>query len=133
MSGSYYSFQLDTGSSVIWVGSPDCTGCTDQAISFSCAAPNDCTVIGINMQESYGSGDVYGQTINTVLNIDPGNVTDATIISVNQATGDFSQYPFNGIIGLGPNSQFIELLMNQDFISERSLGFALYPAVEANY
>jgi len=35
-----------------------------------------------------------------------GNVT-VSMISVDQATGDIDQFPFNGIIGLGPKSEFL--------------------------
>ena len=47
---------------------------------------------------------------------------------INQASGDFYSFPFNGIIGLGPNQQaqldsFINTLYYQDFIPFQQFGY----------
>lgn len=94
----------------MWVGAPGCVGCSTQSPAFDCSTAPDCTETNYPMSVSYGSGNISGTMINTMLMTEQPNVT-VSMISVTQATGDFSKFPFNGIIGLGPKSKFLQDLM----------------------
>lgn len=92
---------LDTGGTNTWVFSSDCASQSCAAHNtFNKAASTSLKVSTTTWSVGYGSGSVSGVMANDSMSL-AGLDAQLDFGLVNQASNDFLQYPFDGILGLG--------------------------------
>lgn len=120
---------LDTGASTTWVMG---SGCTSTACTMHDAfGPGDSDTLedtGKTFSVEYGSGSVSGSVVSDGVAI-AGMEVNMPFGLANVTSSDFTQFPFDGILGLSMSSSgsqnYLQALQDADLVDSKVFGVSL--------
>lgn len=121
-SGKEMWMLVDTGAPQTWVFGSDCQSPTClKHRTFGSKDSTTLTVTGKSWSVTYGSGGINGTVVSDTVSV-AGLKTTVGFGSASFATDDFTQYPMDGILGLGrprPNMDFKTIM--EQFAQDKAL------------
>ncbi|KRX05249.1 Aspartic peptidase domain [Pseudocohnilembus persalinus] len=129
------SAMFDTGSSTIWFTDSDCDTCAKAGIEnfYTCSASKACRKSSYHKEIQYGKGNIKGRQCQDQLTIGDKVIKNQDFLSV-YSVNDFTQFPADGLIGLGSTQlndgypTMMDNLYSQNLIDNKIFAMVLSPS-----